>query len=228
MNIFEKAVELLENGESFAFATIITQDGSTPRSSGSKMIITKNDTFFTIGGGGMEGDVIRRAREDVFLNKKPVIHFYCLRGNEAADTDFICGGICGVIIGFMIHFLENMKANPFFRTIAAAFAMALPAYLMGAAGLCHNADAAIIGALMILVPGLLFTNAMRDIIYGDTTSGVNRIVQVFLTAAALSLGTAAAWRLISDFIGIPTDTAVITSNAVVQCLFCFIGCIIEL
>ena len=138
--------------------------------------------------------------------------------------DFICGGICGVIIGLVTHFLENMKANPFFRTIAAAFAMALPAYLMGAAGLCHNADAAIIGALMILVPGLLFTNAMRDIIYGDTTSGVNRIVQVFLTAAALSLGTAAAWRLISDSIGIPAATEVIAHNAVVQCLFCFIGC----
>ena len=139
--------------------------------------------------------------------------------------DFICGGICGVIIGLVTHFLENMKANPFFRTIAAAFTMALPAYLMGASGICHNADAAIIGALMILVPGLLFTNAMRDIIYGDTTSGVNRIVQVFLTAAALALGTAAAWRVGSDLLGMPADTAVIMHSAVVQCIFCFIGCI---
>ena len=139
--------------------------------------------------------------------------------------DFICGGICGVIIGLVTRFLENMNANPFFRTIAAAFAMALPAYLMGASGICHNADTAIIGALMILVPGLLFTNAMRDIIYGDTTSGINRIVQVFLTAAALSLGTAAAWRVVSDLLGMPADTAVIAHNAVIQCIFCFIGCL---
>lgn len=101
MNIFQKAAELLKSGESFAFATIITQDGSTPRSSGSKMIITKNETFFTIGGGGMEGDVIKRAREDVFVNKKPVIHFYCLRGDEAATTDFICGGDLEVMIDYM-------------------------------------------------------------------------------------------------------------------------------
>ena len=139
--------------------------------------------------------------------------------------DFICGGICGVIIGFVTRYLENMKANPFFRTIAAAFAMALPAYLMGTAGICHNVDATIIGALMILVPGLLFTNAMRDIIYGDTTSGVNRIVQVFLTAVALSLGTAAAWRLASDLIGMPVNTAVIAHSMIIQCVFCFIGCL---
>lgn len=36
--------------------------------------------------------------------------------------------------------------------------------------------AVIIGALMLLVPGLLITNSMRDIIYGDTSSGVSRIV----------------------------------------------------
>lgn len=101
MNIFEKAVELLSSGESFAFATIITQDGSTPRSSGSKMIITENETFFTIGGGGMEGNVISRARGDVMNTKKPEIHFYSLRGDEAATTDFICGGDLEVLIDFI-------------------------------------------------------------------------------------------------------------------------------
>ena len=139
--------------------------------------------------------------------------------------DCICGGICGVLIGLVTHFLDKMKANPFFRTIAAAFSMALLAYLMNAAGICPNADTAIIGALMILVPGLLFTNAMRDIIYGDTTSGVNRIVQVFLIAVALALGTAAAWSVVSTLLGDPADVAVISYNALVQCVSCFIGCI---
>ena len=48
---------------------------------------------------------------------------------------------------------------------------------------------------MILVPGLLITNSMRDIIYGDTNSGIFRIVQVVLSALAIALGTAAAWHL---------------------------------
>ena len=140
-------------------------------------------------------------------------------------SDCICGGICGLLVGIVIRFLEKMNANPFFRTIAASFLMALLAYFMGAAGLCRNADMAIIGALMILVPGLLFTNAMRDIIYGDTTSGVNRIVQVFLTAAALALGTAAAWSVVTEFVEIPAEAAIISHNMLFQCCFCFIGCV---
>ena len=138
--------------------------------------------------------------------------------------DCICGGICGLIIGLVSHFLEKMKANPFFRTIAAAFVMAMAAYLMGSFGICHNVDTVIIGALMILVPGLLFTNAMRDIIYGDTTSGVNRIVQVFLTAVALALGTAAAWGVVTNLFGAPADAVVISYNMLLQCLVCFFGC----
>jgi len=72
---------------------------------------------------------------------------------------------------------------------------------------------------------LLFTNAMRDIIYGDTTSGVNRIVQVFLIAVALALGTAAAWSAVSGLLGTPAGTAALSHSAWVQCLSCFAGCI---
>ena len=139
--------------------------------------------------------------------------------------DCFCGGICGLVVGVVTRFLERMKANPFFRIITAAFAMAMVAYLMGVANICHNADTVIIGALMILVPGLLFTNAMRDIIYGDTTSGVNRVVQVFLIAMALALGTAAAWRVVASLCGAPEIPDVIAHNMLVQCTACFIGCI---
>ena len=139
--------------------------------------------------------------------------------------DCICGGICGLIVGIVTRFLENMKANPFFRTIAAAFVMALAAYSMDIAGLCHNADMVIIGALMILVPGLLFTNAMRDIIYGDTTSGVNRIVQVFMIAVALAMGTATAWRFVAAIFGQPLMPAALSHGMLLQCIACFFGCI---
>ena len=104
--------------------------------------------------------------------------------------DGLCAGICGILVGLVIRFLDAQDTNQFFRTIAASFLMALLAYAFGAMGIAKNPDAITIGALMILVPGLLFTNAMRDIIYGDTNSGINRIVQVFLIAAALAVGTA--------------------------------------
>ncbi len=139
--------------------------------------------------------------------------------------DCICGGLCGLIVGIVSRFLEKMNANLFFRTIASAFTMALVAYTMGTAGLCHSADMAIIGALMILVPGLLFTNAMRDIIYGDTTSGVNRIVQVFLIAVALALGTASAWQVAEFLFSTPRSPVPLSHSIVLQCAASFVACI---
>lgn len=140
-------------------------------------------------------------------------------------TDALCSGVCGMLIGFLNRLLSRQKTNQFFSTIAASFLMALLAYAMGAAGITSNPDAVTIGALMILVPGLLFTNAMRDIIYGDTNSGVNRIVQVFLVAVALALGTASAWGSASALWGTPVSVAGVEYPLIAQCLFAFIGCI---
>ena len=139
--------------------------------------------------------------------------------------DAFWSGVCGILVGIVSRFLDRIQANQFFKTIAASFLMALTAYGIGALNLTHNADSVIIGALMILVPGLLFTNAMRDIIYGDTNSGVNRIVQVFLVAAALALGTAAAWNAAATIWGVPVDAYSRTYGFWMQNFSCFIGCI---
>ena len=125
--------------------------------------------------------------------KLPVFLLGCILGASGFSVffggtlmDAFCAGICGTLLGLTDRFLERFKTNPFFKTIVNSFIMAIIAYLTGTIGLADNTDAVIIGTLMILVPGLLFTNAMRDIIFGDTNSGINRIVQVFLTAAAIA------------------------------------------
>jgi len=139
-------------------------------------------------------------------------------------TDFFCSGICGMLVGFVNQFLGKRKANQFFSTIASAFLMAMLAYAMYALGITKNPDAVNIGALMILVPGLLFTNAMRDIIYGDTNSGINRCVQVVLIAMGIALGTATAWKIASFLWGTPVSVPGIQYPIVMQCFFAFLGC----
>ena len=138
--------------------------------------------------------------------------------------DCLWAGLMGMIIGFVNRFLDRFEANPFFSTILASFLMAVPAYVAAGLGWLDNPDAAIIGALMILVPGLLITNSMRDIIYGDTNSGINRIVQVLLSAFAIALGTAAAWRITSGLYGLPVSTGVVHPFWV-QGLAVLVGCV---
>ena len=57
-------------------------------------------------------------------------------------------------------------------------------------GLGENVDAVTISVLMILVPGVALTNAMREIMAGDTISGLSRTAEAILIAAAIALGSA--------------------------------------
>ncbi len=140
-------------------------------------------------------------------------------------VDALCSGMCGVVVGLVNRFLDKLRVNPFFGTIASAFLMTLNAYIFAALRISNNADTVVIGALMLLVPGLLFTNAMRDIIFGDTNSGTNRIVQVLLVAAAIALGTGAAWNLSELLWGSWTNTDPIVYHWLIQCLAACIGCL---
>ena len=139
-------------------------------------------------------------------------------------ADCLWAGLIGLISGIVTRFMDKREANPFFSTILASCLMALPAYAAAGLGWLTRPDAAIIGALMLLVPGLLITNSMRDIIYGDTNSGIFRIVQVILISFAIALGTAAAWRLTAWLYG-QTASATVSWPAWAQAIAVFVGCL---
>jgi uncharacterized membrane protein YjjP (DUF1212 family) len=136
----------------------------------------------------------------------------------------LAGGICGLAIGGALRFMGRLHANTFFTSFACSFILGLLANVLAAIRLCGNADIAVIGAIMILVPGFLFTNSLRDVIYGDTMSGLNRLVQVVIIAVALAFGTNAGVilaRLIFPWI---TITAAPIDHALwVQCIAGLIG-----
>ena len=137
--------------------------------------------------------------------------------------EFLGAGLCGLVLGILSRLLRN--TNTFFQKIISAFAMAFVAYGISSLVWVSNADTCVIGTLMLLVPGLLFTNALRDIIYGDTNSGINRIVEVLLIAAAVSLGTAAAWHVALSLWGTPEIPAIFQHTPLVQCLFATVACL---
>lgn len=136
-------------------------------------------------------------------------------GGSGADA--VCAGLCGLLLGLLTRWLS--KTNTFFQKILCAFAMAFFAYGLSGLGLTDNVDTCVIGALMLLVPGILFTNALRDIIFGDTNSGINRVVEVLLIAAAIAMGTAAAWNLAESLWGAPVNSPAFSYNPVIQCVF---------
>ena len=55
--------QLNKQGKAYVVATIVGVTGSTPRNSGTKMVITHDDIFDTIGGGHLEHKVIKHAHK---------------------------------------------------------------------------------------------------------------------------------------------------------------------
>ena len=55
-------------------------------------------------------------------------------------------------------------------------------------GIAEDLDKIIIGSIMPLVPGMSITNSIRDLMSGDTLSGMSGIMMAILIAVAIALG----------------------------------------
>lgn len=88
-------------------------------------------------------------------------------------------------------FQKNLRAIRLNKMVQNAFLSGLIALcaLLGAHFLPPvNADAVIIGSIMLLIPGRAFCNAVRDMVIGDTISGVLTLFDVLLLAFSIAAG----------------------------------------
>jgi xanthine dehydrogenase accessory factor len=99
--LYREMVRLLDQGESFAVATIFDKVGSVPRSAGAKMVIRADGSIFgSIGGGRLEADAMRLAGE-ALLARHTLVHAFDLTGKDVAAMDMICGGAGEVLIEYV-------------------------------------------------------------------------------------------------------------------------------
>ncbi|MCJ8499425.1 XdhC family aldehyde oxidoreductase maturation factor [Desulfatitalea alkaliphila] len=91
-SIVETVFQYLNRGEPVVLATIIRQQGATPRKAGTRMVVAPDGRFHgTIGGGLLEARVVDRAR--AMLPDAPAcIERFDLDSTDAAAMDLICGG----------------------------------------------------------------------------------------------------------------------------------------
>lgn len=75
-----------------AMATIVTNEGSTPRTAGAKLLLRPDGAMAgTVGGGLVEAQVLQAARRILESGKAELLDFN-LTGELAAGADMICGG----------------------------------------------------------------------------------------------------------------------------------------
>ena len=96
---FDAVQSLQHRGDAYALVTVLGCTGSTPRDHSSKMVITDEEIFDTIGGGHLEYLVMQKAREIIATNAgtskvEQEIHHFPL----GASLGQCCGGSATVLI----------------------------------------------------------------------------------------------------------------------------------
>jgi len=100
------ACELLADRTAFVIATIVSHQGSTPRTSGTQMIIRPDGGITgTIGGGLLEARVMARAVEILSGQRDATFMPFDLTEDDVASMDMICGGHAEI-------FLDHVRPTP--------------------------------------------------------------------------------------------------------------------
>ena len=148
---------------------------------------------------------------------------FCLFfGGGAIDSvvAFFVGGIVALILN-----LKSARLNSMAKTVISSFVSAT------LAGIAHmllpniNVDSIIIGAIMLLVPGLMFGTSMRDLLCGDLIAGTLKILQAFLQTLMIGFGYMLTYALIGDRL-IPETSSAAVDMFLVQIITAFITSVV--
>ena len=124
------------------------------------------------------------------------LYFYCGSMLAAGSLAMFFGGnaadgamaaLVAVLICAMQRRLAPLCMNNVIFNLIVSFVTGTIICLL-AGFLPVHVDKIMIGDIMLLIPGLALTNAVRNVLIGDTISGIMRLIESLLWAGALACG----------------------------------------
>ncbi|TYR80243.1 threonine/serine exporter family protein [Priestia megaterium] len=110
--------------------------------------------------------------------------------------DFIPAMFAGGLGFFTLVYFHRLIPIKFFAEFTASLIIGTLSALFVTIGIGIELDKIIIGSVMPLVPGLLITNAVRDLMAGHLLSGLSKGAEAFLTAFAIGAGIAVVFTFL--------------------------------
>lgn len=104
--------------------------------------------------------------------------------------DFIYAVLSGAGAFLTFNFVQKFIQIKFFSEFISATVVILIASATTNLGWAYNQDTITIAGVMPLVPGILITNAIRDLMAGELLAGMSRGVEAALTSFAIGAGVA--------------------------------------
>lgn len=104
--------------------------------------------------------------------------------------DGVISALIGLMIYLMDRFIRPPSPNQLIYTFLCSAAAGAAAMLALKCGLPISVDKVSIGDIMVLIPGMAITNSIRDMFCGDIMTGLLRLSESMLSAAAIAAGFA--------------------------------------
>lgn len=104
--------------------------------------------------------------------------------------DGLAAAISGLVVYFSQLLIGRLRMNNLLENLLVSAFTALTVVLLVQLGIGHSPAKITIGNIMLLIPGISFTTSLRDMINGDTISGLIGISEAAIKAIAIAIGFA--------------------------------------
>lgn len=104
--------------------------------------------------------------------------------------DALAAALSSVLLFGADQLLARIRMQRIVTTIICSAVVALSAVALTKLRIGSSVDMICIGNVMLLIPGISFTTSLRDMISGDTISGLLGLCEALLRAVAIALGFA--------------------------------------
>lgn len=104
--------------------------------------------------------------------------------------DALTAAISGILLFLSLRVMGRLRVSSILLNLLCSAFAALAVAGMVALGIGQHPDKIIIGNIMLLIPGIALTSSLRDMINGDTISGLLGLCEAVLKALAIAIGFA--------------------------------------
>jgi uncharacterized membrane protein YjjP (DUF1212 family) len=101
--------------------------------------------------------------------------------------DSLAGALVAGVLA-VVSCIRSDYINPLAKTLLLSFLAGTLSYVSVLIGIGENADMIMIATIMLLIPGIAFGNAMRDLLCGDLLAGILKTVQSCISAILIATG----------------------------------------
>jgi uncharacterized membrane protein YjjP (DUF1212 family) len=117
-----------------------------------------------------------------------VASFFCLFFGGRTAGEFLSAFFIGLAVGALTKITKKTVDNKFMQRFLCSLLNSVLAFTCLRLSLIPTADYVVIGNIMLLIPGVGLTNAIRDLFVGDSITGVLRAIEAVLLALAIAAG----------------------------------------